>query len=149
MSYCRKEEDGKDILLFVEKEEEEVKKKEQQESSTTEESTEEPTSTEDQAQQAYNPETGEINWDCPCIAGMTAPPCGDTFKAAFSCFVYSTTEPKGMDCVDQFREMQACFREHPEVYGEELAGGEDDEGDEDNESNESHESKEEEKEGSN
>ncbi|KAJ3118339.1 Oxidoreductase [Nowakowskiella sp. JEL0407] len=69
---------------------------------------------------AYNPETGEINWDCPCIAGMVKPPCGDTFKAAFSCFVYSTDEPKGLNCVEHFREMQKCFREYPDVYGEEL-----------------------------
>ncbi|TPX45577.1 hypothetical protein SeMB42_g00645 [Synchytrium endobioticum] len=70
--------------------------------------------------EAYNPETNEINWDCPCIAPMIKPPCGDTFKAAFSCFVYSTAEPKGFDCIDQFKEMQKCFREHPDIYGEEL-----------------------------
>ncbi|KAJ1551762.1 Oxidoreductase [Nowakowskiella sp. JEL0078] len=69
---------------------------------------------------AYNAETGEINWDCPCIAGMVKPPCGDTFKSAFSCFVYSTEEPKGASCVEHFREMQKCFREYPDVYGEEL-----------------------------
>ncbi|KAI8814471.1 hypothetical protein BJ742DRAFT_655353, partial [Cladochytrium replicatum] len=68
---------------------------------------------------AYNPETGEINWDCPCIAGMVKPPCGDSFKAAFSCFVYSEAEPKGYDCVDAFRAMQSCFKEYPEIYGEE------------------------------
>jgi intermembrane space import and assembly protein 40 len=54
-------------------------------------------------QGAFNPETGEINWDCPCLGGMATGPCGDQFKAAFSCFVYSTEEPKGMDCVDKFK----------------------------------------------
>ena len=58
---------------------------------------------------------------------MTKEPCGDKFKEAFSCFVYSTTEPKGSDCIDQFREMQACFKEHPDIYGKELP--EDDEQD--------------------
>lgn len=54
-------------------------------------------------QGAFNPETGEINWDCPCLGGMAHGPCGEDFKAAFSCFVYSTEEPKGMDCVEKFK----------------------------------------------
>ncbi|KAI1103849.1 hypothetical protein F4804DRAFT_215381 [Jackrogersella minutella] len=71
-------------------------------------------------QGAFNPETGEINWDCPCLGGMAHGPCGEEFKAAFSCFVYSKEEPKGMDCIDKFQHMQDCFRLHPEEYGEEL-----------------------------
>lgn len=67
---------------------------------------------------AYNPETGEINWDCPCLGGMAHGPCGQEFRAAFSCFVYSEDEPKGINCVELFKAMQDCFREHPEVYGE-------------------------------
>jgi len=60
---------------------------------------------EDEADQegAFNPETGEINWDCPCLGGMAHGPCGEQFKAAFSCFVYSKEEPKGMDCIDRFK----------------------------------------------
>lgn len=54
-------------------------------------------------QGAFNPETGEINWDCPCLGGMAHGPCGEEFKSAFSCFVYSDVEPKGMDCVDKFQ----------------------------------------------
>ena len=87
---------------------------------------------------AFNPETGEINWDCPCLGGMAHGPCGEDFKAAFSCFVYSEEEPKGIDCVEKFkyvlcrfggrwscannfcRAMQDCFRQHPEIYGAEL-----------------------------
>ncbi|WOO83591.1 Mitochondrial intermembrane space import and assembly protein 40 [Vanrija pseudolonga] len=68
---------------------------------------------------AFNEETGEINWDCPCLGGMATGPCGEEFKAAFSCFVYSEEEPKGIDCVEKFKAMQDCFREHPDVYGEE------------------------------
>ncbi|KAE8378480.1 hypothetical protein BDV26DRAFT_261514 [Aspergillus bertholletiae] len=69
---------------------------------------------------AFNPETGEINWDCPCLGGMAHGPCGEEFKAAFSCFVYSEEEPKGMDCIEKFKGMQDCFRKYPEVYGAEL-----------------------------
>lgn len=71
-------------------------------------------------QGAFNPETGEINWDCPCLGGMAHGPCGEEFKAAFSCFVYSTEEPKGMECIDKFQHMQDCFRKHPDIYGAEL-----------------------------
>ena len=60
---------------------------------------------EDEAGQqgAFNPETGEINWDCPCLGGMAHGPCGEEFKAAFSCFVYSDAEPKGVECIDKFK----------------------------------------------
>ncbi|QRW21729.1 mitochondrial intermembrane space import and assembly protein [Rhizoctonia solani] len=71
-------------------------------------------------QGAFNPETGEINWDCPCLGGMAHGPCGPEFREAFSCFVYSKEDPKGVDCVEKFKAMQDCFREHPDVYGEEL-----------------------------
>lgn len=54
-------------------------------------------------QGAFNPETGEINWDCPCLGGMAHGPCGDEFREAFSCFVYSTEEPKGVECIDKFK----------------------------------------------
>ncbi|KAH6676291.1 hypothetical protein B0J14DRAFT_585219 [Halenospora varia] len=71
-------------------------------------------------QGAFNPETGEINWDCPCLGGMAHGPCGEEFKAAFSCFVYSNEDPKGVECIDKFKGMQDCFRQHPEMYGAEL-----------------------------
>ncbi|KAJ7084485.1 hypothetical protein B0H15DRAFT_911338 [Mycena belliarum] len=73
---------------------------------------------------AYNPETGEINWDCPCLGGMADGPCGPEFRAAFSCFIYSEDEPKGINCVEKFQGMQSCFREHPEVYASEIADDE-------------------------
>ncbi|KAJ2260452.1 Oxidoreductase [Coemansia sp. RSA 376] len=79
--------------------------------------------------QAYNPETGEINWDCPCLGGMAQGTCGEEFKAAFSCFIYSEEEPKGMDCVDAFKAMQDCFRAHPEEYANEIDDGEEDDDD--------------------
>ncbi|QIX01127.1 hypothetical protein AMS68_006644 [Peltaster fructicola] len=73
-----------------------------------------------QQQGAFNEETGEINWDCPCLGGMADGPCGEQFKAAFSCFVFSKEEPKGIDCIEHFKTMQNCFREHPDIYGSEL-----------------------------
>lgn len=76
-----------------------------------------PEALEQEAQQqgAFDPETGEINWDCPCLGGMADGPCGEEFKAAFSCFVYSKEEPKGMDCIDKFQcVFQSAMR--PEVY---------------------------------
>lgn len=104
-------------------------------------------------QGAFNPETGEINWDCPCLGGMATGPCGEEFKAAFSCFVYSKEEPKGMDCIDNFkyvahvteqvggrianlntRGMQDCFRRFPEIYGSEIDNDDAEDQDAENES---------------
>lgn len=49
---------------------------------------------------------------------MAHGPCGPDFREAFSCFVHSEQEPKGVECVEKFKAMQDCFRAHPEVYGE-------------------------------
>ncbi|KAJ4258781.1 Oxidoreductase [Fusarium torreyae] len=54
-------------------------------------------------QGAYNPETGEFNWDCPCLGGMAHGPCGEEFKAAFRCFTLSAEEPRGIECIDKFQ----------------------------------------------
>ena len=64
-----------------------------------------PDELEEEAEQqgAFNEETGEINWDCPCLGGMAHGPCGEEFRNAFSCFVYSKEEPKGVDCIDKFK----------------------------------------------
>lgn len=64
--------------------------------------------------------------DCPCIAGMRDGPCGPSFIQAYSCFLGSDTEPKGMDCMAQFKSMQTCIAEHPDEYNldEEEEGGE-------------------------
>lgn len=77
-----------------------------------------PQALEDEAGQqgAFNPETGEINWDCPCLGGMAHGPCGEEFRAAFSCFVYSEEEPKGMDCIDKFQYVY----HHPLLFPQSL-----------------------------
>ncbi|KAK6343514.1 Oxidoreductase [Orbilia blumenaviensis] len=79
-----------------------------------------PGSLEEEAGQqgAFNEETGEINWDCPCLGGMAHGPCGEEFREAFSCFIFSKEEPKGVDCIERFKGMQTCFQKYPEIYGE-------------------------------
>ena len=69
MSYTREEDNGKDVIMFMEP------------SEATTPSRATPTSTSDNDDQsaAFNPETGEINWDCPCLGGMAKPPCGEAF----------------------------------------------------------------------
>lgn len=74
-------------------------------------------------QGAFNPETGEINWDCPCLGGMADGPCGEEFKAAFSCFVYSKEEPKGMDCIDKFQYVSPIHPEPARGHAPEPARG--------------------------
>ena len=67
--------------------------------------------------------SGEINWDCPCLGDLPHGPCGKEFKAAFSCFHFSTAESKGSDCIPAFRDMQECFEAHPEIYEEDEENG--------------------------
>ncbi|KTW31363.1 hypothetical protein T552_00008 [Pneumocystis carinii B80] len=71
---------------------------------------------------AFNPETGEINWkDYKRANSIVAHgPCGKEFKDAFSCFVYSKEEPKGMECIEKFQTMQECFKKYPEIYNNEI-----------------------------
>lgn len=68
---------------------------------------------------------GDINWNCPCLGGMATGPCGVEFREAFSCFHYSTAEPKGTDCYDKFKVMQECMERYPTLYNKDL-GEEDD-----------------------
>ncbi|KAJ8395760.1 hypothetical protein AAFF_G00029970 [Aldrovandia affinis] len=108
MSYCKQE--GKDRIIFVTKEDHEA-----------------PSNAELVADDPNDPyedhglilPSGEINWNCPCLGGMASGPCGEQFKAAFSCFHYSAEEVKGSDCVDRFRDMQECMQRYPELYPQE------------------------------
>eukprot|EP00039_Didymoeca_costata_P019822 m.339079 g.339079 ORF g.339079 m.339079 type:complete len:137 (+) comp18652_c0_seq1:113-523(+) len=59
---------------------------------------------------------GQIDWDCPCLQGMTEGPCGEAFKEAFSCFVYSKEEPKGSDCMEEFKAMHDCIQNNQDYY---------------------------------
>ncbi|NP_001171854.1 mitochondrial intermembrane space import and assembly protein 40 [Saccoglossus kowalevskii] len=102
MSYCREE--GKDRIIFV-----------------TQEDHEEPSTAnvdfeDDDDEPGLILPNGEINWSCPCLGGMATGPCGQEFKEAFSCFHYSNAEVKGSNCLEEFRSMQNCMREYPELY---------------------------------
>lgn len=84
-----------------------------------------PAALEEEADQqgAFNPETGEINWDCPCLGGMAHGPCGEEFKTAFSCFVYSKEEPKGMDCIEKFQYVLSEARFWMRIWGANVRQG--------------------------
>ncbi|XP_014477585.1 PREDICTED: mitochondrial intermembrane space import and assembly protein 40-B [Dinoponera quadriceps] len=77
---------------------------------------------------------GEINWNCPCLGGMATGPCGLEFREAFSCFHFSTAEPKGSDCYEAFKTMQLCMSQYPALY--ESKGSIDDLVDEDDDDDE-------------
>ncbi|KAJ8259835.1 hypothetical protein GJAV_G00174020 [Gymnothorax javanicus] len=108
MSHCRQE--GKDRIIFVTKEDHEA-----------------PSNAELIADDPNDPyedhglilPSGEINWNCPCLGGMASGPCGEQFKAAFSCFHYSAAEVKGSDCIESFRGMQECIQRYPDLYPQE------------------------------
>ncbi|KAK2889362.1 hypothetical protein QQF64_028484 [Cirrhinus molitorella] len=102
--------EGKDQVIFVTKEEHEIP--------STVKLVEEDVN-EDYEEKGLILSSGEINWDCPCLGGMASGVCGEQFKTAFTCFHNSQEEIKGSDCLDQFRSMQECFRQHPELFPQE------------------------------
>ncbi|XP_013790348.1 mitochondrial intermembrane space import and assembly protein 40-like [Limulus polyphemus] len=102
MSYCK--DFGKDKVIFVSKEDHETPIK----VSLPENS--------DDDSPGLILANGEINWSCPCLGGMATGPCGPEFREAFSCFHYSTAEPKGNDCIEKFQEMQECMFKYPRLY---------------------------------
>ncbi|ORY66742.1 hypothetical protein LY90DRAFT_222717, partial [Neocallimastix californiae] len=52
---------------------------------------------------SFNSETGEINWNCPCLGDITKGLCAKEYKAAFSCYIYSQAYPKGMYCIEKIQ----------------------------------------------
>ncbi|GFN76211.1 mitochondrial intermembrane space import and assembly protein 40 [Plakobranchus ocellatus] len=104
MSYCK--EDGKDQVIFATKEDM------GEPSKAIINIQEDP---EDEQPGLILP-NGDINWECPCLGGMATGPCGVQFREAFSCFHYSTAEPKGSDCYEAFLTMQECMSNYPELY---------------------------------
>ncbi|KAL1461641.1 hypothetical protein WDU94_013515 [Cyamophila willieti] len=100
MSTCHRE--GKDIIIFASKEDHAI-----------------PSSVElppPEPQPGLILPDGSINWNCPCLGGMATGPCGVQFREAFSCFHYSTDEPKGVGCFDAFKTMQDCMSQYPSLY---------------------------------
>ncbi|CAA6666609.1 unnamed protein product [Spirodela intermedia] len=62
--------------------------------------------------------------ECPCLAGLRSGPCGNQFSEAFACFLKSTAEEKGSDCVSPFIALQDCIKVHPDAFSKDLLGGE-------------------------
>ncbi|EES11149.1 hypothetical protein BDA96_06G170600 [Sorghum bicolor] len=58
--------------------------------------------------------------DCPCVADLKNGPCGGQFVDAFSCFLRSTEEEKGSDCVKPFIALQDCIKANPEAFSKEI-----------------------------
>jgi intermembrane space import and assembly protein 40 len=50
----------------------------------------------------------------PAAGDLKDGPCGSNFVEAFSCFIRSDHEEKGMDCLPQFAAFQECLRGNPE-----------------------------------
>uniref|UniRef100_A0A2R5LMM2 Putative mitochondrial intermembrane space import and assembly protein 40 n=1 Tax=Ornithodoros turicata TaxID=34597 RepID=A0A2R5LMM2_9ACAR len=102
MSYCKSY--GKDKVIFVTREDHEKPS-----------TIKLPDDPEDDRPGLILP-NGDINWNCPCLGGMAAGPCGAQFREAFSCFHYSTSETKGSECFEHFRSMQDCMAQYPNLY---------------------------------
>ena len=59
---------------------------------------------------------GKINWNCPCLGGIASGPCSVQFREAFSCFHFSLSEVKGIECMQEFERLQGCMKNYPKLY---------------------------------
>ncbi|KAK8944908.1 hypothetical protein KSP39_PZI008412 [Platanthera zijinensis] len=64
--------------------------------------------------------------ECPCVADLRKGPCGSQFSEAFVCFIKSTAEEKGSDCVRPFVALQNCIRANPDAFSKEVLEEKDD-----------------------
>ncbi|KAH7521278.1 hypothetical protein FEM48_Zijuj07G0016000 [Ziziphus jujuba var. spinosa] len=58
--------------------------------------------------------------ECPCIADLRSGPCGAQFSEAFLCFLKSTAEEKGSDCVNPFVALQNCSKANPDAFSKDV-----------------------------
>ncbi|KAM7463238.1 hypothetical protein LguiA_031359 [Lonicera macranthoides] len=58
--------------------------------------------------------------DCPCIADLRKGACGTPFSEAFLCFLKSTAEEKGSDCVHPFVALQSCIKANPGAFSKDV-----------------------------
>ncbi|KAG5008912.1 hypothetical protein JHK87_017427 [Glycine soja] len=65
--------------------------------------------------------------ECPCIADLRTGSCGSQFSEAFLCFLKSTSEEKGSDCVHPFVALQSCIKANPDAFSKDILGGAEDE----------------------
>lgn len=59
--------------------------------------------------------------ECPCIQNLRSGPCGSQFSEAFLCFMKSTAEEKGSDCVQPFVALQKCIQTNPDAFPKEVS----------------------------
>ncbi|XP_061989854.1 mitochondrial intermembrane space import and assembly protein 40 homolog isoform X2 [Rosa rugosa] len=59
--------------------------------------------------------------ECPCIADLQKGPCGLQFSEAFVCYLKSTVEEKGSDCVHPFVILQNCIKAHPDAFSNNIS----------------------------
>ncbi|THU67161.1 hypothetical protein C4D60_Mb05t21730 [Musa balbisiana] len=57
---------------------------------------------------------------CPCVADLRKGPCGVQFSEAFVCFIKSTAEEKGSDCVNPFVALQNCIKANPDAFTKDI-----------------------------
>ncbi|XXG60446.1 hypothetical protein AAC387_Pa04g2356 [Persea americana] len=58
--------------------------------------------------------------ECPCVAELRSGPCGTQFSEAFVCFLRSTAEEKGSDCVHPFVALQNCIKANPDAFSKDV-----------------------------
>ncbi|KAK4373438.1 hypothetical protein RND71_008822 [Anisodus tanguticus] len=65
------------------------------------------------------------------IAHLRGGPCGNQFSDAFLCFLKSTAEEKGSDCVSPFVALQSCIKANPNAFSKDVLEDDDDDDDDD------------------
>ncbi|KAL8157754.1 mitochondrial intermembrane space import and assembly protein 40 homolog [Apium graveolens] len=58
--------------------------------------------------------------ECPCLDDLRKGPCGSQFSGAFLCFLKSTAEEKGSDCVHPFVALQNCIKANPGAFSKDI-----------------------------
>ncbi|GAB2284975.1 Oxidoreductase [Dionaea muscipula] len=58
--------------------------------------------------------------ECPCIADLRNGRCGSQFSESFLCFLKSTAEEKGSDCIHPFVALQDCLKAHPDAFSKDV-----------------------------
>lgn len=66
--------------------------------------------------QAIDPKTGKINWDCPCMGNNPRGPCAGLFKRAFEYFVKNPDLPE--KCFHKMQLMHNCQAKYPRLYND-------------------------------
>ena len=71
--------------------------------------------------QAMTEEQVQDALGCPCMDSMRNSPCGPQFMSSFECYLRSTAEVKGEECVALFATMQDCMEANKVGSGLEIS----------------------------